>query len=116
MTRRRFVFRDGEFVELDLEAPLPRRIAPYVQGDIDPYHSVITGRLITSRSEHRTHLRQHGMIEVGNEMPQSVRSPAPPVATDIIAALEASPERHAEAAKASERATVKGPPVTRILP
>lgn len=39
----------------------------FVQGDIQPYKSMITGEMITSRSHHRAHLRQHGCIEVGNE-------------------------------------------------
>lgn len=42
--------------------------APRVLGDIQPYKSMITGEMITSRSKHREHLRQHGMIEVGNEV------------------------------------------------
>lgn len=36
-------------------------------GDITPYRSVIDGSVITSRSAHRNHLRDHGCIEVGNE-------------------------------------------------
>lgn len=47
---------------------MERRIcAPQVLKDIDPYVSQIDGSLITSRSQHRDHLRQHGCIEVGNE-------------------------------------------------
>ncbi len=46
--------------------------APYVQADIQPYQSMVTGEMITSRSQHRSHLKQHGKIEVGNEqMPAS---------------------------------------------
>lgn len=41
--------------------------APMIIGDIQPYKSMIDGRMITSRSQHRNHLKQHGMIEVGNE-------------------------------------------------
>ena len=39
----------------------------FVQGDIQPYQSQIDGSMITSRSQHRSHLKQHGCIEVGNE-------------------------------------------------
>lgn len=42
--------------------------APYVMGDIQPYQSMQTGEMITSRSVHRQHLRQHGLIEIGNEV------------------------------------------------
>lgn len=42
--------------------------APYVAADMTPYQSMITGEMITSRSQHRTHLRDHNCIEIGNEM------------------------------------------------
>lgn len=35
--------------------------------DISPYRSVETGEVISSRSQHREHIRTHGLIEVGNE-------------------------------------------------
>ena len=38
-----------------------------VQPDIAAYQSQVTGEMITSRSQHREHLRKHGLIEVGNE-------------------------------------------------
>lgn len=41
--------------------------APHVVADIQPYKSMITGEMITSRSQHRAHLKAHGMVEVGNE-------------------------------------------------
>ena len=41
--------------------------APLVMGDIAPYRSMIDGTWITSRSQHREHLRTHGCFEVGNE-------------------------------------------------
>lgn len=41
--------------------------APMVMGDIQPYKSMATGEIINSRSRHREHLRQHGLVEVGNE-------------------------------------------------
>lgn len=43
--------------------------APFIQADIQPYKSMVTGEMITSRSQHRTHLKDHGMVEVGNEKP-----------------------------------------------
>lgn len=41
--------------------------APMVMGDIQSYQSQIDGSMITSRSQHRAHLRQHRCIEIGNE-------------------------------------------------
>lgn len=39
----------------------------YVMPDIQPYQSMIDGSMISSRSQHRAHLKAHGCIEVGNE-------------------------------------------------
>jgi len=59
-------------------APMTRQIvAPMVATDIAPYQSQITGEMISSRSQHRAHLKQHGMIEVGNEK-QKVNGPIKP--------------------------------------
>jgi hypothetical protein len=44
-----------------------RQVSWQVMPDISPYKSVIDGSEITSRSKHRTHLKDHGCIEVGNE-------------------------------------------------
>jgi hypothetical protein len=41
--------------------------APMVMSDIKPYKSMIDGKMIESRSVHRAHLKQHNMIEIGNE-------------------------------------------------
>jgi putative FmdB family regulatory protein len=41
--------------------------APYVAADMSPYRSMITGEMITSRSQHRDHLKAHNCIEIGNE-------------------------------------------------
>ncbi len=104
MSRRRWVFRNGHLVELDLDAPLPPRRTPYILSDIREYPSMVTGEIISSRSQHRDHLRAHGCIEVGNEMPRVSPEPLPPVRQDLAGALQASPEAHAEARAASERA------------
>lgn len=39
----------------------------YISPDIAPYRSQITGEMITSRSQHREHLKQHNCFEIGNE-------------------------------------------------
>lgn len=38
-----------------------------IMGDIQPYVSMIDGSIITSRSKHRQHLKDHGCVEVGND-------------------------------------------------
>lgn len=44
------------------------REAPMVMSDIDPYISQVDGSVIDSRSKHRSHLKQHRMIELGNDV------------------------------------------------
>jgi len=65
----------------------------YVMKDIEPYTSMIDGSLITSRSKHRAHLKQHNCEEIGND--SSLRNPqrkpieSPPGLKDaIIRAVE----------------------------
>ena len=65
--------------------------APMVAPDIQPYQSMIDGSMITSRSQHRAHLRDHGCIEVGNEkqkMPGPLTAPPGLKETIIRAANE----------------------------
>ena len=64
--RRSFVQIDGVLYEKGT-APQREPRGPMVMADIKPYKSMIDGRVITSRSKHREHLRAHGCIEVGNE-------------------------------------------------
>ena len=64
-----------------------------VMKDIDPYVSQIDGSVITSRSKHRAHLKQHGCIEVGNDSSIKnpvYKSPPPPpgLKSEIIRAVE----------------------------
>lgn len=51
------------------DSDIPQSIdgAPMVINDLAPYKSMIDGSMITSRSQHRNHLKQHNCIEVGNE-------------------------------------------------
>lgn len=46
-----------------------RIAAPAVMSDIGGYISQVDGSWIDSRSKHRNHLKQHNMIEVGNDVP-----------------------------------------------
>ena len=47
----------------------------YVMPDIQPYQSQIDGSFIQSRSTHRTHLKDNGCIEVGNDWKPPKRGP-----------------------------------------
>ncbi len=64
--KRTYVFVDGEFVERRKDA---KGQYHYVQPDIQPYKSMVDGSMITSRSQHRRHLKAHGCEEVGNDDP-----------------------------------------------
>ena len=64
--KRTYVMVDGEFVERKRDS---KGRYHYVQGDIQPYKSMIDGSMITSRSEHRRHLKANNCIEVGNDDP-----------------------------------------------
>lgn len=44
-------------------------IPPRAMSDIDGYVSPIDGKWVGSRSEHRDHMRRHGVMELGNEKP-----------------------------------------------
>ena len=48
---------------------MTKRQAPMVSSDIGGYVSQIDGSWIESRSKHRDHLKRHGMVELGNDLP-----------------------------------------------
>jgi hypothetical protein len=67
----------------------PPRCNLEIMPDIQPYRSMIDGSIIGSRSTHRNHLRDHNMIEVGNEkLPEPKKPSSPPgLKDDIIRAF-----------------------------
>lgn len=86
MARRRFIQRDGVLYEVGVDI-IPEQdepVAPYVMPDIKPYKSMITGEMITSRSIHRAHLKQHNCIEIGNEKVFNAPPKAPPPPAETI--------------------------------
>ena len=72
--KRTYVLVDGEFVERKRDA---KGQYHYIIPDITPYKSMIDGRMVTSRSEHRRHLKANNCVEVGNEDPTKLNSPPP---------------------------------------
>ena len=64
--KRTYVMVNGEFVERKRDR---KGRYHYVMPDIAPYKSMIDGRMITSRSQHRAHLRANNCVEVGNDDP-----------------------------------------------
>lgn len=65
--------------------------AAYVMSDMAPYISPLDKSVITSRSAHRDHVRDHGVLEVGTQpmgsMKREERAPMPRVGHDIVRAM-----------------------------
>lgn len=89
--RHRYVQNEnGELVEVSMDYAQEPRAEFHIMPDIKPYQSMIDGRIITSRSRHREHLRDHGCVEIGNDSvlsrkPKPLESP-PGLKEDIIRA------------------------------
>lgn len=58
--------KDGNAHPLN-EETLTISAGPYVMGDIQPYRSMATGKMIEGRRQHREMLRETGCIEIGND-------------------------------------------------
>ena len=70
--------------EMHRNPPKVHHFIPDIQG----YKSMATGEYISSRSSHRAHLKQHGLIELGNEtIKHEPKKPDPTVKRDIINAV-----------------------------
>lgn len=52
-----------------IKESMTKRQAPMISSDIGGYISQIDGSWIESRSKHRDHLKRHGMVELGNDVP-----------------------------------------------
>lgn len=68
-----YIFRNGKLVEKTLVS-VPHRVQ--IVSDIAPYRSMVDGSMITGRAQHRTHLRDHNCIEIGNETMKTTPLPA----------------------------------------
>ena len=68
--RTRYRQINGKLVEITNKAVSHGAL---IQPDIEPYRSVLTGEMITSRSHHREHLKQHGAEETGDNMPKFMK-------------------------------------------
>lgn len=72
--RKTYIYVNGELVEKHSKEHYDS-LGPMFIPDIAPYKSMIDGSMITSRSVHRDHLREHGCIEVGNEKMETKYTP-----------------------------------------
>jgi hypothetical protein len=67
-----YVWKNGKMVEKRAQKTAP---ALQIIPDIQPYKSMIDGSMVTSRSRHRTMLRDNNCIEVGNEKMETTYAP-----------------------------------------
>lgn len=88
MARKTYVFQtepDGSYKQPLQMVEKSERKYPYrgertmkhahnIIEDIEPYKSTIDGSVISSRSKHRAHLREHGCVEVGTESLDKAKS------------------------------------------
>jgi hypothetical protein len=66
----------------------------HVIPDIAPYKSMVTGERIRGRAHHKQHIRDHGLIEVGNErLPARKPKPLPDLVPDLKRAIEETRHR-----------------------
>ena len=70
--KRSYIWQGDRLVE---KIPVRKSREHFIQDDIKPYKSMIDGSMITSRSQHRRHLKRHGCIEVGNESMETKLAP-----------------------------------------
>lgn len=81
MTRRRYIqdSKTGELIEVSTDyTQLSPQSSAYVMPDIQPYQNMADGRWITSRSHHKNLLKQHKLIEIGNETSYLKSKPVQP--------------------------------------
>ena len=83
MSRKRWIYRNGEAVECaEREVSSGLIVIPDQQG----YQSMVTGEWIGGRRQHREHLRAHDLIEVGNEKVKQKPMPDVPGRREAIRA------------------------------
>jgi hypothetical protein len=80
--KRTYVYEDGEMVEKIKSKR--RETLHYVQDDIKPYQSMADGSIISSRSQHRRHLKRHNCVEVGNESMETKVAPVKDTRREVL--------------------------------
>jgi len=80
-TRGSFVYckEKGELIPREEYYGSSEVNAPMIQADIAGYKSMVTGEWIGSRSTHRQHLKEHRLVEIGNEVKAHTTKQAPKV-------------------------------------
>lgn len=58
--RKRYVYRDGKWVDINEAVPLNQPLAPMVWGDLPGYESPVTGEWVEGRAQRREDLARSG--------------------------------------------------------
>ena len=97
--KRSYIWQGDRLVE---KIPVRKSREHYVQDDIKPYQSMINGQMITTRSQHRRHLKANRCIEVGNESMETRVAPVKSNRREILRE-QLSNMTHKEANRILER-------------
>lgn len=95
--RRRWIYKDGEAIEVSRDYVELRQTDYRVLPDIQPYQNMLDGREISSRSRHREFIRDNNLVELGNDSilhakPKPLESP-PGLKEQYIRAVNELEER-----------------------
>ncbi len=66
MSRSKYVWRNGEWLEVDLNAPRPKPRAPMIHV-YESFQSPIDDSVLRGPRDVANHEREHGVIQVGTE-------------------------------------------------
>lgn len=66
MSRSRWIYVNGEAIPAEQFQREPQADF-HIMSDLPPYKSMVDGSMIGGRRQHREHLSQHNLVEVGNE-------------------------------------------------
>jgi hypothetical protein len=67
MTRKSWIQIDGKLIpKEEFTGNNVRSEAPMIQGDIEPFVSPITNEVIRGRGHLRTHMKEHGVTNIGD--------------------------------------------------
>jgi hypothetical protein len=80
--RKTYIYVDGELVEKSRR--YREQVAPKSCLIFSLISQWLTARMITSRSHHREHLKQHNCIEIGNEKMESKPVPVKDTRREVL--------------------------------
>lgn len=87
--RRRFIWHNGDWVDVTGFRPPPRKTPYIIRDGMDALLNHVNGKMYDSKSEFRRATKEAGCEEVGNDAPAEWRPPPQPdAAADVAQAIE----------------------------